>query len=473
MSNTVKAWMLLLVFCFSLVPFGMGQAEGPGRTFGEARALLYLSDALLEGEANLDTAAHVPGLMAPAPVVRQAEGAEEVLGRMIHATKQERNDHDANCRQLKRRYQSAGDQTAVQKLESYCKAERQRLTNRISFLRRLRGGDRRKVLTRFWHSVKRGSANLWRRIGPLGRNILRKVGDEAFNTVVSGGSLSGEVVRRLAKQAVKSTAREKLKQMTYRGVERLLQGQINIARAAGVLGDEEGDEGDDPQFLEGDADQFDDDVLSEGEDPESSDSQDEEEEDCPGDLSWVAPYWEEVVQPQLIAEGRACQRTAIAMYKSCLQDQGVQGVCQEEALIACEHLYRAIPRTETGGPVTKKVTVMHSEAQNVAGSLVYNASGGGVSGNISYILQDRHLCTIRITSTLSGTLDVETCTLSGTAQVTEVYEGTACASVCSDGSCPVTRSATVPWQATLEDGKILGGVNGNNSSVSGFGFGTP
>jgi len=463
MSNTVKAWMLLLVFCFNLVPFGMGQAEGPGRTFGEARALLYLSDALLEGEANLDTAAHVPGLMAPAPVVRQAEGVEEVLGRMIHATKQERNDHDANCRQLKRRYQSAGDQTAVQKLASYCEGERQRLSNRISFLRRLRGGDRRKVLTRFWHSVKRGSTNLWRRIGPLGRNILRKVGDEAFNTVVSGGSLSGEVVRRLAKQAVKSTFREKLKQMTYRGVERLLQDQINIARAAGVLEDEEGD-----------VDQFDDDVLSEGEVPESSDSQKEENEDCPGHLSWVAPYWEEVVQPQLIAEGRVCQQTAIAMYKSCLQDQRVQGVCQEEALMACEHLYRAIPRTETGGPVTKGVIVMHSEAQNVAGSLVYNASGGsGVRGKISYILQDRHLCTIRITSTLSGTLDVDTCTLRGTAQVTEVYEGTACASVCSGGSCPVTRSATVPWQATLEDGKILGGVNGNNSSVSGFGFGTP
>jgi hypothetical protein len=27
MNNTVKAWMLVLVFCFSLMPFGMGQAE--------------------------------------------------------------------------------------------------------------------------------------------------------------------------------------------------------------------------------------------------------------------------------------------------------------------------------------------------------------------------------------------------------------------------------------------------------------
>ncbi|MFO7944307.1 MAG: hypothetical protein R6U51_08435 [Anaerolineales bacterium] len=132
-----------------------------------------------------------------------------------------------------------------------------------------------------------------------------------------------------------------------------------------------------------------------------------------------------------------------------------------------------IPRTETGGPVTKRVTVMHSEAQNVAGSLVYNASGGGVSGKISYVLHEPRLCTIRITSTLSGSFDLETCTLSGTARVTEFYDGKACASVCGDGSCPVTRSASVPWQATLEDGEIFGGVNGNRSSVSGFGFGTP
>ena len=468
MKNKIKSWTLLLVFCFSLMPFGMGQAEGPVRTFGEARALLYVSDAFLEDEANLDTASHIPGLMAPAPVVRQAEGAEEVLGRMIHATKQERNDHDANCRQLKRRYQSAGDQTAVQKLETYCKAERQRLSNRISFLRRLRGGDRRKVLTRFWHSVKRGSVNLWRRIGPLGRNILRKVGDEAFNTVASGGSLN---VGRLVKQVAKSTMRGKLQSMMYDGLARLLTGQLEIARAAGVLEEEEDDgQYTDEDFQLGDLE----DGEQDGQEVGQTANQAEEEEDCTGDLSWVAPYWEEVVQPQLIAEGRVCQPTAIAMYKSCLQDQGVQGVCQEEALMACEHLYRSIPRTETGGTVTQKLTVTHSEAQNIAASLVYNGSGGsGVRGNIKYILKDRHLCTIKVTSTLSGSFDLHTCTLSGTAQVTEVFEGRACASVCSEGSCPVTRSASVPWQATLEDGEIFGVANGNKSSVSGFGFMTP
>ena len=235
MTNKMKSWILLIIVSFSLVPFGKGQAEGPDRTFAEVLSLFYLGDAFLEEEASLDTAVYFPGLMAPIRGFQGAEGAEEMMNRMIHAAKQERNDLDANCRQLKRRYQSAGDQEAVQKLETYCKAERQRLTNRINFLRKLRG-DRRKLLTRWWHSIKRSSANLWRRIGPLGRNILRKVGDEAFNTVVSGGSLN---VGKLVKQTAKSVMRGKLKSMMYDGVARLLESQLEIARAAGVLEDKE------------------------------------------------------------------------------------------------------------------------------------------------------------------------------------------------------------------------------------------
>jgi hypothetical protein len=267
-----------------------------------------------------------------------------------------------------------------------------------------------------------------------------------------------------------------MKQMVFRGVERLLQDQVRIAREAGVLDDSAEDDGgytDDDLLTDDQEDILDDDELD-SQEAGQTETLAEEEDDCPGDSSWVAPYWEEVIQPQLIAEGRTCQQTATAVYKSCLQDQGIQGVCPEEALAQCESLYRAIPRSETSGAVTQTLTVMHSEAENVAASLIYNGSGGGgVRGEISYILKDSHLCTITVSSTLSGSFDPGSCSLSGTAQVTEVYAGAACASVCSADSCPVTRSASVPWQATLEDGKIIGGVNGNGSSVSGFGFGTP
>ena len=246
MRNRTKSWTLLFVFSLSLVPFGAGQAEGPDQTFEEARYLLYLGDAFLEQEANLDSAAYFRGLMAPVPGIQGAEGAQEVMNRMIHAAKQERNDLDANCRQLTRRYQSAGDPEAVQKLAAYCESEHQRLTNRIKFLRKLRG-DRRKALTRFWHSIKRGSANFWRRIGPLGRTILRKVGDQALNTVASGGSLN---VGRLVKQVAKQTMRGKLKNMMYEGVARLVTGQLKIAREAGILEDGEAGENDVESLLE-------------------------------------------------------------------------------------------------------------------------------------------------------------------------------------------------------------------------------
>jgi len=424
MIYKTKSWILFLVFSLSLVPFGTGQAEGPDRSFGEARTLLYLSDALLEDEANLDTAAHVPGLMALAPVVRQTEGAEEVLDRMIHATKQERNDHDANCRQLKRRYQSAGDRTAVQKLETYCKAERQRLTNRISFLRRLRGGDRRKVLTRWWHSIKRNSANLWRRIGPVGRNILRNVGDEAFNVVVSGGSLSGEVVRRLAKQAVKSTAREKMKQMVFHGVERLLQGQINIARAAGVLEDEEGDQ----------------------------DAQDRGESTCQTDW-WSTSFWENEVLPDLLNSDKRCGD--FQPYQVCLEERARAGDCFEDAFATCETAYQDILSTSSGKVVKIVDDQFYHRDHDNHFDLSFSLSGGPVTGSLLIDYQtdygDGDYCRVTVEKIYQGTFDPATCVLSGTVAVAQRHEETRNDICWGD---PFERVEN--WSMTIKDGVIRG-----------------
>jgi len=424
MIYKTKSWILFLVFSLSLVPFGTGQAEGPDRSFGEARTLFYLSDALLEDEANLDTAAHVPGLMALAPAVRQTEGAEEVLDRMIHATKQERNDHDANCRQLKRRYQSAGDRTAVQKLETYCKAERQRLTNRISFLRRLRGGDRRKVLTRWWHSIKRNSANLWRRIGPVGRNILRNVGDEAFNVVVSGGSLSGEVVRRLAKQAVKSTAQEKMKQMVFHGVERLLQGQINIARAAGVLEDEEGDQ----------------------------DAQDGGESTCQTDW-WSTSFWENEVLPDLLNSDKRCGD--FQPYQVCLEERARAGDCFEDAFATCETAYQDILSTSSGKVVKIVDDQFYHRDHDNHFDLSFSLSGGPVTGSLLIDYQtdygDGDYCRVTVEKIYQGTFDPATCVLSGTVAVAQRHEETRNDICWGD---PFERVEN--WSMIIKDGVIRG-----------------
>lgn len=469
----IKSVVLLLVFWASLLPASAVQAEEKlPRSLEDALALLYISDALLLPEAEVDDSAAGAGVQSLRPGVERVSDADPLLARMIHAAKQERNDLDANCRVLRSRYQAGGDQAAVRKLDAYCKQQRQRLSNRIGLLHKLRG-DRRKTLTRWWHSFKRSGAHLWRRIGPTGRNILRRVGPEALNVVAGGGTLDGGMLKRLVKQAVKGLARERLRQAAVHGVERLLQGQLEIVRESGVLKNDE----DDHDLQEGDVDQHTEagDALPPAQ--ELPESQEEQESSCPGDSSWVVPYWEDVIQPQLVAEGRACQRTAIAIYKACLQDQGIQGVCPEEALEFCQPKYRAIPREETSGAVTAALIVMHSEAESVSGTLVYNGSGGPVRGQVHYQLKDRHLCTITVSSTFVGNFDLDNCSLNGTAQVSEVYDGAACASVCSsspDGevACPVTRTAAVPWWATLEDGELRGGVDGSGSQVSGFGFGS-
>ncbi len=424
MKNKIKSWTLLLVFCFSLVPFGRGQTGGPDRTFAEARSLLYLGGVFLEDEASLDTAVRFPGLMAPAPVVRQAEGAEEILNRMIHATKQERNDHDANCRQLKIQYQSAGDQAAVQKLTSYCEGERQRLSNRISFLRRLRGGDRRKLLTRWWHSVKRGSANLWQQIGPLGRNILRKVGDEAFNTVASGGSLSGGMVRRLVKQAVKSQAREELKKVVCRGVERLLQGQVEIARAAGVLEDEEVDQ----------------------------DAQDADESSCQTDW-WSISFWEDEVLPELLNSDKRCGN--FHPYQTCLEERARAGDCLEDAFATCETAYQDILSTGSG-KVVKIVDdqLYHRDDDNYF-DFSFSLSGGPVTGTLLIDYQTDYeggdYCRVTLEKIYQGTFDPATCVLSGTVAVTQRHEESR-----NDICWGEPYERVENWSMTIKDGVIRG-----------------
>lgn len=114
------------------------------------------------------------------------------------------------------------------------------MSSRIGFLHKLRG-DRRKLFTRLWHSLKRAGRGFWQRIGPLGRNILRRVGPEVLQVVASGGTLSGGLLRRLVKQHFKKVVQERVQKVVYQGVERLLKGQLSLARAAGVdlCGEEE------------------------------------------------------------------------------------------------------------------------------------------------------------------------------------------------------------------------------------------
>jgi hypothetical protein len=86
-----------------------------------------------------------------------------------------------------------------------------------------------------------------------------------------------------------------------------------------------------------------------------------------------------------------------------------------------------------------------------------------------------HVCTINVSGTFQGTYDRASCSMSGTAELTFIYDGVACASVCGSGpnsevACPVTRSGGTTWEATLDEGLIRGGIGGADCDPGCVGF---
>jgi hypothetical protein len=86
-----------------------------------------------------------------------------------------------------------------------------------------------------------------------------------------------------------------------------------------------------------------------------------------------------------------------------------------------------------------------------------------VSGNLSYLIKDMHVCTINVSGSFQGTIDNATCMMSGEGELTFVYDGVACPGVCGSGpnseaACPVTISGGTTWEATMKDGRLLGGI---------------
>jgi len=94
--------------------------------------------------------------------------------------------------------------------------ERSRLNDNIRALRALRG-DRRGFLTKAWH-----------RIGPVGRRIVRAIGDEAVTVLKSGGTLHGGVARRILVRV----GRKQLKNVVLASIARNIQARAAAARSA-------------------------------------------------------------------------------------------------------------------------------------------------------------------------------------------------------------------------------------------------
>lgn len=230
-----RATWMLSVFCLSLFPLPshvIQAEEAIHNSLDDAISLMYISEAILTDESEIDDTASSLGLLSLAQSRTPDSVGDDLLARMIHAVKMERNDLDANCRLLKARYSQPDQECEAQKIQSWCAERKANLNSRIGQLHNVRG-DRRKPLTKMWHSIKRNSSNLWYRIGPVGRRFLSRLGPEVLQMAVTGG-LSNSTLKNLLKHIAKSMGREHIRQVVIQGVGHLLQGQINIANAAGV-----------------------------------------------------------------------------------------------------------------------------------------------------------------------------------------------------------------------------------------------
>jgi hypothetical protein len=230
----IRSLCLLLIFCINLVPINPVQAqEEPARSVYDSIALMYLSDAVLLGETELEEAVHPPGLLAPAANNLYDEPDNAALAAALHSLKAMRNDHDAKCNLLVAHFQGQEKDCEAEKVKSLCAQKKQEINAEIGKLHDKRG-DRRRGPTKIWHWLKRSGQGIWYRIGPVGRRFLRQVGPEALKIVASGGSLSLDVAKNLLKHTAKSMIRDRIRPAMLHGIERLLKGQIEIAQAAGV-----------------------------------------------------------------------------------------------------------------------------------------------------------------------------------------------------------------------------------------------
>jgi hypothetical protein len=228
-----KSIILLTIFLLGLIPIYPAHAEDSvQRSLDDAVAFMYISDALLTEESELDDSSSSIGALSPSTAYPLEVDTNPLLARIIHSKKMQRNDLDAVCKLLTSRLRGEGKECEANKVQSHCDERRAEINSQIGFYHKMRG-DQRKLFTRIWHSIKRNSSNFWHRIGPVGRNFLRQVGPAALQMATTGG-LNSSALKNLIKHTAKSMGRERIKQVVYQGVQRLLQSQIDLALAAGV-----------------------------------------------------------------------------------------------------------------------------------------------------------------------------------------------------------------------------------------------
>lgn len=186
------------------------------RDIGDAIGFRYASAALVEPEQQ--------GPPAPSSLFAGFDGSTP-MERMLNAAKAAQRDLDRTCADLRRKYSSKDLACELSLVNQECKARARILGARVDLLRKLhQGGDRRTFFTRLASRVSRDLSTAWYRIGPVGRRILRPIGDEIRDAVMSGAIPEAGVLRRFVKRSLVRGAKRELARIVDQGIDRVIGG---------------------------------------------------------------------------------------------------------------------------------------------------------------------------------------------------------------------------------------------------------
>lgn len=439
-------WVIaLLCVGWALVGCALRQ-KGVARTYQESSDLMTAAHGiLLEDDEEVAGVGTGLSLSLPRTGRSASDAAEQILVRLINATKEQRNRLDAACRSAGEQLTSGAQACDRQLLERSCQSERDRLTARLSLLRKIRG-DRRRVFTRFWHSVKRTGAEVWHRLGPTGRSFFRSLEKDVVQTVVTGGSLHGGVLRTLVIQRARTMARERLDVVGSRLLERIMLGGVAARVSAGEDCSQHVSEGEHPEAKPGSVAINPLDFLG---------------DDCEGG-EWLDDAWPDVMA-QLREEGKACQQSAINTYRACLEAQAREGVCAIDAVDACRSVYDEIPQD------IRSVSGVRGQPDYAwpVTEMEFSFGSGSASGSMHMETTGTiDECTYTIRVSLQGSYDPGTCSFRGTGTYSSTAakgpNGFECILIADRGEI---LEAPITWTASLHGDKVSGTVNRPGGTV--------
>jgi hypothetical protein len=239
LASVCQTIRLLLIISTALGTFSVVlpvRADAGGRTLEDGLRLMSVSQTILAGEFEEEMEyARGMSVMALVGWPQTASVDDQLLEAMINSVKFQIAILIKECNATRGVLEGRNEECAVSTLDALCEEGKAELRSTLSLLRQIRG-DKRKLFTRLGDSVRRTGQRIWHAVGPVGRRILRALGDEVVQAVKSPGGLEFKALRVIIRSRLKSLARTELRNAIQRGVERQVLMNWEVAR--GPTGDQ-------------------------------------------------------------------------------------------------------------------------------------------------------------------------------------------------------------------------------------------